>query len=580
MGNNHTSAIVVLILSSSLAVLFLGTILMAGVPPVDRDALTHHLAVPKLYLQQGGIREIPTVPFSYYPMNLDLLYMALLWFGNDIAPKYIHLAFGLMTAGLIFGYLRMRLGSWAYGLLGALLFLSLPVIVKLSITVYVDLGLIFFSTAALLRLFTWAESRFRICHLMLSGIAAGLCMGTKYNGLLVVFLLGLCVFVVYLLAPHSAPGSRVGIRFGLRLGQFFRPIGYAAVFSAAALIVFSPWMIRNLAWTGNPVYPLAIGVFGKPALQQADPLDAIPGDGDHATPSGGSSEGLNHFSMRTLVFGEDLTDILLIPLRVFFQGKDDSPQYFDGRLNPYLIVLPVVFLLLSARGRHSAAVVFEAKLMAGFAFVYLLMAFLLTDMRIRYIAPIIPPLVILAVLGVHDLLNRATHLRSRAQRHAATAAVAATMVVCLYFNGAYVVEQFHKVDPISYWSGAVDRDAYIQNRRPEYDIIRYANRHLPGYARILCLFTGNRIYYSDREMLCDVELFRSVIRSGRSPGAVADHFVGLGISHLMIGADIFNRWADTQFDERGQSLLLALFQHHFKGLYNSHGYYLFEIAKG
>ena len=49
-----------------------------------------------------------------------------------------------LPAVLIFGYLKQRTGKSLYGLLGALLFLSLPVVVKLSITVYVDLGLIFF----------------------------------------------------------------------------------------------------------------------------------------------------------------------------------------------------------------------------------------------------------------------------------------------------------------------------------------------------------------------------------------------------------------------------------------------------
>ena len=131
-----------------LLILIFAICFLAWVPPVSRDALTHHLVVPKLYLQHGGVYEIPSIVFSYYPMNLDLLYMIPLYFGNDIAPKYIHFLFALLTAVLIFYYLRKRLGN-QWGLFGALFFLSLPLIVKLSITIYVDLGLIFFSTAAI-----------------------------------------------------------------------------------------------------------------------------------------------------------------------------------------------------------------------------------------------------------------------------------------------------------------------------------------------------------------------------------------------------------------------------------------------
>jgi hypothetical protein len=118
-------------------------IILSLVPPISKDALTHHLAVPKLYLRHGGIYEIPSMSFSYYPMNLDILYMIPLGFGNDIAPKLIHFCFALLTAWLIFGYLKRRLNT-SYALAGALFFLSIPIIVKLSITVYVDLGLIFF----------------------------------------------------------------------------------------------------------------------------------------------------------------------------------------------------------------------------------------------------------------------------------------------------------------------------------------------------------------------------------------------------------------------------------------------------
>jgi len=56
-----------------------------------------------------------------------------------------------MTAVLIFNYLKNRINR-LYALLGAVLFLSTPIIVKLSITVYVDLGLVFFSTLSILHI--------------------------------------------------------------------------------------------------------------------------------------------------------------------------------------------------------------------------------------------------------------------------------------------------------------------------------------------------------------------------------------------------------------------------------------------
>ena len=122
-----------------LTVLVISLCILAWVPPVSRDALVHHLAIPKLWLKHGGIYETPDSVVSYYPMNLDLLYMVSLYFGNDIAPKLIHFSFGLATACLLFAYLAKRLDRY-YAFTGVLLFLSTPVVVKLSTTVYVDLG--------------------------------------------------------------------------------------------------------------------------------------------------------------------------------------------------------------------------------------------------------------------------------------------------------------------------------------------------------------------------------------------------------------------------------------------------------
>ena len=142
---------------SAFAALFISIIVLSLVPPISRDALVHHLAVPKLYLQHGGIYEIPSMEFSYYPMNLDLLYLLPLYFGVDIVAKFIHFTFGLFTAIIIYFYLKDRINK-IYALLGVIFFLSTPIIVKLSTSVYVDLGLVFFSTLSLLSVLEWQKN--------------------------------------------------------------------------------------------------------------------------------------------------------------------------------------------------------------------------------------------------------------------------------------------------------------------------------------------------------------------------------------------------------------------------------------
>ena len=85
-------------------------------------------------------------------MNVDLLYLVPLIFGNDLLPAFIHLLFGWGTGYLVYRYLKKQAGR-IWGLLGLLVFVSTPMIIRLSITAYVDLGMIFFTTASVLAYF-------------------------------------------------------------------------------------------------------------------------------------------------------------------------------------------------------------------------------------------------------------------------------------------------------------------------------------------------------------------------------------------------------------------------------------------
>jgi 4-amino-4-deoxy-L-arabinose transferase-like glycosyltransferase len=562
------------LLAAALALLLLSVLVLAAVPPVDRDALTHHLAVPKLYLKYGNMVEIPWVEFSYYPMNLDLLYMIPLWLGTDIFPKYIHLLFGLLTAGLIHRYIRRRIGSRRYGLLGALLFLSLPVVVKLSITVYVDLGLIFFSTAALLSILEWAANGYSARHLILAGVFCGLALGTKYNGLIPFFLLACLVPVLYVRGQGAAlpAGKRPG---GPPDGSHprggraaLKAVAAGAIFSVVALAVFSPWMIRDFIWTGNPVYPLYSSVF--------HPVEKKSDFGRPEAAEDSAETGMNHFVARKLVFNESLIETLCIPIRIFFQGEDDNPKYFDGRLNPYLLLFPL-FSLLGFR-RLPQKLRNESMALAGFAVLYLLIAFFQTDMRIRYVAPIIPPLVILAVIGVSDLSLYIKGYSSSVFSRCGLSVLALGVALFLVPNLQYVMEQFRIVEPLRYLSGHISRDDYIQKFRSEYAAMRYINRHLPPDARVAGVFIGNRHYYCDRDLIFDGSL-ESGIHSADSAEILATMLREKGFTHVIIRYDLFDKFVLSRLTADRRNLFQTFIKDHTKSLFSEDGHIVLELKR-
>ena len=556
-----------------LAAMIAMIVVLAGVPPVSRDALTHHLAVPKLYLQNGGICEIPAIKFSYYPMNLDLLYLVALYFKNDIAAKYIHFGFGLLTAWLIYGYLVKRL-SRVWALLGALFFLSLPVIVKLSITVYVDLGLVFFSTASLMAVFRWIESRFDFKFLLLSAVCCGLAMGTKYNGLLTLFILTVMVPLVFISRSKEVSNAEKQASQRDATKIQLKAVGFGAGYCIIALLVFSPWMIRNFIWKGNPIYPLYQNVFtSRNAADTNRPDTAVRTDAAGAIASKRSKTGTGWapFAIRKMVYKETWWEIALIPVRIFFQGRDDDPRYFDGQLNPFLLLLPLIALwpLQSIPADVRA----EKKMFVFFAALFILYAFFQTDMRIRYIAPAIAPLVILTIFGlhrIHQLLIR------RGPRHA-NIGVAVVAAAVLVFNVPYIIAQFKQVDPCSYISGRLDRDAYITRYRPEYPVIAYANDHLAADAKLLGLFMGNRRYYSDRDLVFGRNLFLKIVRNADAFTPIRDALKQQGFSHLLIRFDLFNNWADRQFSAEEKKRLKDFFARDVKQVVSSGGFGLFEL---
>jgi 4-amino-4-deoxy-L-arabinose transferase-like glycosyltransferase len=517
-------------------------------------------------------------------MNLDLLYMIPLYFGNDIIPKYIHFTFALLTAGLIMAFLYRRIFSSTGALLGGFLFLSLPVIVKLSITVYVDLGLIFFSTAALLQLLRWAETGFRPKHIVIAGIFTGLCLGTKPNGLLsFLFLVSAVPFLYRPGAENNFLRCDDKLRPISTISLFLRTLGWCAAFALMALIVYSPWMVRNYAWTGNPVYPMAQSLFSSNATLNRGEI-AVGGDGIEGSETAENNEksgsGFGHFVGRRMVFGESLPEILAIPLRVFFQGQDDNPRLFDGRLNPYLLVFPLLAFLPIKSRRRGANFQLEIRLLGAFSLLYLLFAFFLVDMRIRYIAPIIPPLVILAVIGMLDLISS---IKSRFTKQVRWVSLGATAVVFLGLIGlnmAYLIGQFRIVDPMSYLTGRISREDYIQKFRPEYAALDFANKKLPDNSRILALFNGNRIYYSERELICDNESFRKAVHASRTSDDLVQSLKRRGISHVLVRLDLFSEWANSQFKADQKDILKSLFGETLTRLYHGYGYALFAVTPG
>ncbi len=541
-------AVMVALILLALAGIAGGELLLCATPPASRDALIHHLAIPKLWIRHGGWFETPWAEFSYFPMNVELLYLVPLVFGNDVLPAFIHMLFGWGTGYLVYRYLREHAGR-TWGLLGLLVFASTPMVIRLSVTAYVDLGLVFFTTASVLAYLHWRDGGYGESKwLILSAACMGLAAGTKYNAFITwVFLNGA---VCYLYARDT--------------GKQLQALQWGGLFCLIALAVASPWLVKNLLLKGNPVYPLLDSLFSFIHGGREPVAFLAAGDADH--------HGFNLIRNRSLLYGEEAWQILLLPLRIFFEGRDHMPQHFDGILNP-LLALAIPFAFLGRRKGH------RFFFLSLTAFVFCISA-LTADMRIRYILPTLPFMAILAVQGIRNAVEWLNRVRGRVRGIKIGAAVSC-IALLLGMNLLYLGDLVASVRPIHYILGEESREEFLSRQVGSYTAVAFINRNLPEDAVVYLLYLHGRGYYLEREYLHHVGLETGIVRAlGRSSTdaeTLRTFLRSLGGTHLLVQKVLLLKAIEDNIPREAVGSVLETLAQCLEKLHESNGHAVYRI---
>jgi len=546
-----------LLLGSIIIVFFSTEIILNFTPPISRDALIHHLAIPKLWLKHGGFYEIPWAEYSYYPMYINLLYLVCLYFKNDIAPKFIHFGFGVATGWLIYIYLKEKFDrNW--GLLGMMIFLTTPIVVWLSTTAYIDLGMTFFTTASVLAFVKWRDSDYnQLKWLVISSICMGIAIGSKYNALIAWFILNLILMLSYVRSTNKQIGA----------------LQYGVIFFVLTALVASPWYLKNYFQTGNPFYPLFnsfIKSIHHQPVQEVLHRQAIEKTGQ-----------ISFFQMREVMYGETFWETLLIPIRMFFQGKDNSYQYFQGSLNPILILFSPFVLLNKRYGK-------DKFLFAFFSAIFIIMAFFLTAKQVRYVLPVVPLLAIIAVMGIKDLLNKletitlSSSLSFRERiKSIGKVFIFTSVSILLIFNFIYLKNRMQIVKPFPYVFGKETREVYLKRHLLHNDAVEYINDNLPSDAKIFTMFLGRRGYYLDRayenESSFGISTIRHMINSSEDEEKFVEYIRSMEVTHILMRTDLVNKYLKDNFSKNNIIRFLTLEKKLWKKTYQDDGYTIWNI---
>ncbi|NTV52027.1 MAG: hypothetical protein HGA76_03295 [Candidatus Firestonebacteria bacterium] len=227
------------VLGSVLLSVIAGEVLMAGLPEMFFDALVYHLGVPAQWLQQGAIVPLPSVFFSNLPMGVEMLYTGALLLSNEVLCRFLHVGLGALAVLTAFALGRRwfgrRAGFWAAGILG-----TIPLWILNASVSGVDVGSVFFAGAALLALLNAAcAEKVPPRGFWLAGLLMGSAWACKYNtAFLLVPAAVFCLMAYYLRHWDMKKMAWAGVQLGM-----------------GAFLIFSPWLIKNTVFTGNPVYP-------------------------------------------------------------------------------------------------------------------------------------------------------------------------------------------------------------------------------------------------------------------------------------------------------------------------------------
>ncbi|MGI8908067.1 MAG: glycosyltransferase family 39 protein [Candidatus Sumerlaeaceae bacterium] len=229
-------------------------------PPVQSDAMRYHLAAPQEWRKLGHIGYLPLNAFSNFPMLVEVQAL-LVGMAGMAATQMVHFALMLATGLTVYG-LALRIGrlcgqndSRIPATVAALLYMFTPCGAVVATWPNIDHATslcVLLSTLALL--LVMEQPRWE-CYVLL-GITAGASLSVKYTLLAHLGLLGI-VWLGWTLykKTHSSEIQ------GAWLHTLRKNIVGAGLAVLVAGLLASPWYLKNVVFTGNPVYPFASGIF-------------------------------------------------------------------------------------------------------------------------------------------------------------------------------------------------------------------------------------------------------------------------------------------------------------------------------
>ena len=462
-------------------------------PPHSSDEIRYHLPYALHFVEQAAIVPDLHLRYPFFTLNINLLYSFALMIGDDVTTHYLHFMLGFLAALNLYA-LAKRLTDALTAFCSALFFLSLPTVLQLAASAYIDLGLPCFAFAAIVCL-----SRYRRNAgpplVLCAGFLFGIALGSKYLAL---------AYIPLLLAWaywHS---------------RNWRP---TLLFIAVAVLVGMPWYAYNAVHTGNPFSPFAGEIFGYWPWSAEDMADQF------------------HNFQNYHGFGKSLLDLLMLPYNlVVNHWHFSSPPIPIAALAVFPSFLLIPWMLPKVR---PFAILLLAALLTWFFSVQ----------GFRYLAAFLPLWCFFSLWFMRWLATLAVRALPQGGRPCALfkglrllpSSLVALAVLPNYFDNEWLVL------PSEAGELAAGREAYLEKKIPEYGLVKHLRRSGIEGERIYQLEAGALLTYTrDNRVLGDywgiLGLRHLLDKYGRNAQGVIDELAENGVSLLAARSEVLRKY--------------------------------------
>ena len=424
-------------------------------PITNDDTLSYHFQIPKNYIFNNGLYYDPFIPYNS-PHLLEIIHVLPLIMGGELSLKVLLYIISILLCFKIFTICRYYFDVRT-GLIAVLLFVSTPKFAYINSSGIVEIYLALITIGAI---WIYCEIINQIKYnnhenknfydlAIYGSVLLGGAASIKYYGLFTVFTLSIAV--LYFIIRYNFKDYKKFIILSFIFGSIF----------------LLPFYVKNILFTGNPLYPKLFSIFG--GLDWSQNLTTLT----------------ENFFSESKRMSFTIFNFLLSPFYLFMDNSTVSGRSGYGIL--IIMLFPILFHKYFYANSSFEYKNFNIQLIIYYIIFIWILWFLFSFHRDRHLIVIIILLSILIARSIAVIIrnNKESNIRLIILT-VFIIGIIPSIFSHIYFNKKYIDLFFLKIT----------EENFIQQYLPLKVEFQNVNQILKADAKIINL-VGNRQYYLD-----------------------------------------------------------------------------------